>query len=377
MTISEQIKEYALEIGFCRAGITTADAFSEFITDLQARNDKYDFYINAPTRPLAGADPRSVMPSARSIITVAYDYAQNAFPEALLGKVGRLYQARCYLAPGDRANGARVALMRAFIKKLGMEIGEVRVPERLVAARAGIAKGGRNNFAYAEEIGSFIVLQSFVVDKELEPDAPTMEEGCPQGCSACMKACPTQAIYAPHKLDPYRCISFNQWKRMDGTPDNQNSFIPYDIREKMGGSVHGCDVCQEVCPRNRERIRGRLPEDPFLSMIAGDITYENLLAIEDGFYEARVRPIMYNYIREKKYFQRNAAIAMGNSGDEAYIPALAKAMRDPEPLVREYSAWALGRIGGAEARRTLEKSLAVEPADPVISEVKRALERTH
>jgi epoxyqueuosine reductase len=375
MTTARQIKEYALEIGFCRAGITTADAFPEFIADLQARSDKYDFYVNAPTRPLAGAAPRSVMPSARSIITVAYDYVQNAFPEALLKKVGRLYQARCYLAPPNTTNGARVALMRAFIEKLGMEIGAMRVPERPAAARAGIATVGRNNFAYAAGIGSFIVLTSFVVDKELEPDAPTMEEGCPPGCSACMKACPTQAIYAPHKLDPYRCIGFNQWKRVDGTPDNQTSFIPHDIREKMGGSMHGCDICQEVCPRNRERLNARLPEDPFLSMIAGDITYENLLEMKDGFYEARVRPIMYNYIRENKYFQRNAAIAMGNSGDRAYVPALARAMRDPEPLVREYSAWALGRIGGQAAKRVLEDSLREETAEPIISEIKRALER--
>lgn len=375
MSSTDQIKEYALEIGYCKVGITTAECFPEFIADLKAKSDTYAFYIDAPSQPLAGADPQSVMPSARSVITVAYDYAQNAFPEQLLNKVGRIYQARCYLAPADRTNGGRQALMKGFIEKMGLKIGNgIRIPERMAAARAGIATFGRNNFAYTEDVGSFIVLQSYVVDKELEYDTPTMEVECPEGCSACMRACPTQAIYAPLKLNPYRCIGFNQWKMVDGTPDNLTSFIPYEIREKMGGSIHGCDVCQEVCPRNRARMKAQLPPDAFLFRIAGDITYENLLAMTDAFYTTRVKPIMYNYIREKKYFQRNAAIAMGNSGDAAYVLHLAQAMEDAEPLVREYAAWALGRIGGAKAKQILENSLGKENAEPVKREIRRALD---
>jgi epoxyqueuosine reductase len=91
------------------------------------------------------------------------------------------------------------------------------------------------------------------------------------------------------------------------------------------------------------------------------------------FYRTRVQPLMYNYIREMKYFQRNSAIAMGNTGDPAFIPALEQAMRDPEELVRGYAAWALGKIGGPSSRQILESSLARETAESVINELKAAL----
>ena len=82
---------------------------------------------------------------------------------------------------------------------------------------------------------------------------------------------------------------------------------------------------------------------------------------------------MYNYIREKKYFQRNAAIALGNTGDPAFIPDLAEAMQDSEELVRGYAAWALGKIGGSQAKEILEASLAGETSESARREIEAAL----
>ena len=93
----------------------------------------------------------------------------------------------------------------------------------------------------------------------------------------------------------------------------------------------------------------------------------------DEFFAARVQPLMYNYIKERKYFQRNAAIALGNLGDPAFIPDLEIAMNSPEELVREYSAWALGRIGGRLARQVLEASSKRELCEAVKSEIEMAL----
>ena len=82
---------------------------------------------------------------------------------------------------------------------------------------------------------------------------------------------------------------------------------------------------------------------------------------------------MYNYIHEKKYFQRNAAIAIGNSREPEFIPDLAKAMEDIEGLVRGYAAWALGRIGGNRARKILESKLSGETDEFARSEIQSAL----
>lgn len=85
---------------------------------------------------------------------------------------------------------------------------------------------------------------------------------------------------------------------------------------------------------------------------------------------------MYNYIKDRKYFQRNAAIALGNLGDPAFIPDLEIAMNNPEDLVREYTAWALGRIGGRLAKQVLEVSSKRETSERVKKEIEKALAKT-
>lgn len=373
MSLTMDIKAYALDIGYNRVGMTSADPFSDHIREVQSRGAIYDFYVEDRRQFLKGAHPKLAMPSARSIISLAWDYSRTAFPESLVGKIGRIYQARCYNAPPDRINGARYGLMLDYLEQRGCKIGRgILVPERRAAARAGVATFGKNNFAYAKRTGSFILLSSIVVDKELEYDSPTYDIKCPENCTARMDACPTGAIYQPLKLDPRRCIAFNAWWTQDGRPC-VTSYIPPEIRAKMGTRVHGCDVCQEACPRNSARLKAKLPADPFLVRLAEDFSLRKMLEMPDPFFEQTVRPIMYNYINDKKYFQRNAAIALGNTGDPAKIPTLGRAMENAEDLVRGYAAWALGRIGGARARALLESRLKREDSSFVVSEIEAAL----
>lgn len=373
MSLTNEIKEFALDLGYSKVGITSAESFSEYIKELKSRNSMYDFYVEGPRNPLLGAEPKKLMPSAKSIICLVWDYAQKSFPESLIGKIGRIYQARCYDAPSHRINGARYQLMLEFLKKKGCQIGEgIVIPERWAAARAGVTTFGKNNFAYAEGIGSFIALSSIVIDVELEYDEPTVKVGCPDGCTACMKACPTQAIYEPLKLNPRKCIAFNAWSTQDGKP-GLTSYIPPEIREKMGTRVHGCDVCQEVCPRNQAKLKAQLPADEFLVKVSQDFSLAKMLNMTDEFYTTRIQPLMYNYIKERKYFQRNAAIALGNLGDPAFIPDLEIAMNDQEELVRAYAAWALGKIGGGQSKEILEANLICETSESVKKEIEMAL----
>jgi epoxyqueuosine reductase len=373
MSITQDIKEFALDLGFSRVGITTAEPFEPYAKAMAERSDMYAFYIGSPRQPLLNADPGKAFPAARSIISVAYDYTREAFPKSLLAMVARIYLARCYFTPEHRINGARHELMNAFLERQGCTVsrGVSWLPERSAAARAGVARIGKNTFASADGIGSFIVLGSFVVDAELEYDAPAPETGCPDDCRRCMDACPTGAIYQPHKLDPRRCIGYNQWFT-NGRP-GVSSFIPFELREKMGIGIHGCDACQEACPRNQRRLKMELPGNPYLEAIAKDFTLPKVLAPTEAFYQNRIQPIMYNYIREKRVFQRNAAIALGNLGDPQYVPQLSAALEDPEPMVRGHAAWALGRIGGAQARQALAAGLGRETSLEAREELEAAL----
>ncbi len=374
MSLSEDIKDFALDLGYSKAGITTADGFPDYVAELNSRHEMYAWYIESAFRPIEGAEPRSIMPSAKSIIALVYDGSKESFPEKLVGKIGRLYQLRLYLAPRHRINGARRQLMREFLERNGCEVApRLVVPERLAAARAGVVNYGKNTFAFADGAGSFILITAFVVDAELEYDEPTLEVKCPPKCTACIDACPTGALYEPLKMDPRCCIAFNTFMTQDGYPGGITSYIPPEIREKMGTWIHGCDICQEVCPRNQRRLKAKLPQNEFLVKVAQDFELTKLLNLSDEFYTKRVQPLMYNYIRGNKYFQRNAAIALGNMGDPAFIPDLAQAMQDAEGLVRGYAAWALGRIGGSQARQILEASLARETDEFAKKEIQAAL----
>ncbi len=374
MSLSEDIKDFGLDLGYSKVGITTADGFPTYVEELKARYEMYAWFIEGVFQPIKGADPKSIMPSAKSIIVAVYDCSKEAFPEKLVGKIGRHYQARCYLTPRDRINGARRQLMRQFLEKNGCEVAQrLVVPERLSAARAGIATYGKNTFTFADGIGSFILVTAFVVDAELDYDEPTMREECPPKCTACIDACPTGALYEPLKMDPRRCIAYNCFMAQDGFPAGTTSYVPPEIRDKMGSWIHGCDICQEVCPRNQKRLKAKLPPNEFLVKAAEDFELTKLLNLTDEFYARTVQPLMYNYIREKKYFQRNAAIALGNTGDPAYIPDLAQAMQDSEELVRSYAAWALGKIGGSQAKQVLEASLARETCQSAKNEIEAAL----
>jgi epoxyqueuosine reductase len=177
-------------------------------------------------------------------------------------------------------------------------------------------------------------------------------------------------------MDPRRCIGFNHWVTQDKihNPNGIGGHILPEIREKMGTWIHGCDICQEVCPRNKKRLNAKLPQNEFLAKLAQDFELTKVLNMTDEFYIRRVKPIMYNYVRHKTYFQRNAAIALGNTEDTTFIPDLDRAMQDPEALVRGYAAWALGRIGGRKAREVLEASLLRETDEHTLKEIQAALE---
>ena len=117
MSLTTDIKDFALDIGYNRVGVTSAERFSDHIDEVQSRGAIYDFYVEDPRQFLKGSQPKKAMPSAKSIISMAWDYSQKAFPDSLLGKIGRIYQARCYNAPPHRINGARYQLMLDFLEK--------------------------------------------------------------------------------------------------------------------------------------------------------------------------------------------------------------------------------------------------------------------
>lgn len=342
MTIEEKIKNYASDLGFCKVGITTVDDFPRAAEETRRR---------AYPKPLleqvvAGTHPRGIVPEARSIIVLAYDYSHIAFPAKLARHIGHAYLSRTFIPqPGSPARD-RLDAFEAFLEQEGIPFvpDRVQVNIRAAAQRAGVASYGRNNFSYVDGVGSFVTLYAYFVMIDLKPDDPAPDCACPPNCRACVDACPTHAMAAPFDLDAEKCIV---WNNAVSVRFSMGRDVPEDMRESVGEHVHGCDECQIACPRNRRALRNAKDADPLLEAIAAEFSLENLLHMPDGFFERCVKPIMYNYVsNDPAIFQRNAAIAMGNSGDVRFVPDLEGELDHPDEAVRKAVRWALEQIRG-------------------------------
>jgi epoxyqueuosine reductase len=147
-------------------------------------------------------------------------------------------------------------------------------------------------------------------------------------------ACPTGCILPNRTLDARRCLSYL-------TIENKHE-IPVDLRPQLGNRVFGCDICQQVCPWNRFT---NLEHDPVFnarnSLPNPDLITELALMPREFHRKFKDNPVLRC---KRRGYLRNVAVALGNSGDSAALPALEKAVQDNEPLIREHAVWALERI---------------------------------
>lgn len=331
--LTDRIKMKALELGFSHAGIIPCEDLPEYAAHVEALPSYDRFTKSNPTSFHAGCFPSRYFPQGRSIVCATLGVSGIDYPEKLRRFAGRIYLARSYTPLPESLAGRRVEALSQFMEGMGIGVyrGKIEYPARPACAKAGIISYGNNNFAYTEEDGSFIILYTWLVDAELEYETRPIANGCPPGCTRCIDACPTRAIEKPRQLNPMRCILLNNLM-----PE------PAVDTDLIGAHLHGCDICQEVCPRNHGVLTRAVRKDPFLEELAKRFDLERLLFLEDGFegddYLDMVRPIMYNYIRDPMIFRRNAAHAMGNSGDAHYLPALEKATEQFKGTIVEEAA---------------------------------------
>ncbi|MCB2226472.1 MAG: HEAT repeat domain-containing protein [Desulfarculaceae bacterium] len=351
MLRQDQIMDKARELGFADVGFTTAEPFAEQREILGQRQEEYAWAQAMNMDLVAGTDPAGALPGARSIIVLLEHYFKQAYPRQLEPFFGR-----CYL-DDDRVTkdglAQRMKAFRGFLRDNGVQSKfPPYLPQRPAAARAGLGDYGKNSLLYAKNCargGSWVLPLPLVVDLELTPGEPSMKVGCPDWCkNACLVACPTGALKGPRHIDPRRCVSYLTYFGQGLTP--------LELREPMGLYVYGCDRCQNVCPRNAPWLAANLEPNPRATAKADDFDLVKLLAMDVPYFQERIWPHMF-YMNAKNLWRwhMNVARVMGNTRDEAYVPNLIQALDDnPDERARAMAAWALGRIGGAGARRALE-----------------------
>ena len=366
------VKWYAMEMGFDLVGITSADPF---LGDEKTAIDRLNKGLmdGLPwfheKRIKRGVRPQQILPGARSIISLAMSYLSEDVPEKSVrfaGKVARYAMGKDY-------HGVIEKRLNSFVQGLSEHIGKdisskVYVDtgpmmDRAVAERSGIGWYGKNTNILTSTHGSWVFLGQVITDLDLDVDN-RIKKTC-GNCTLCIDQCPTGAIVAPYVLDNKRCISY--------LTIECRGPIPREFRSLMGDWVFGCDICQDVCPVNRKATATSEPAFQIGQYGFSSLDLIPLLRITDQEF---LEMFAGSPIRRARRvgLVRNVCIALGNIGDRSAVPALLEVLVNTEPLLRGHSAWALGKIGGEEAKVGLSQAVDLERDIWATEEMRLAIE---
>lgn len=242
------LKSTAKRLGFDFCGIAKAEFLEEEAPRLEEwlnRNyhGKMGYLANHFDKRL---DPRKLVDGAKTVVSLIYNY----YPEKQLPHQKEDIKIAKYAYGEDYHDVIRKKLTE-FLEVLREDIGEINgrsfvdsapVMERQWAQKAGLGWIGKNSLLLNREMGSFFFLAELIIDLEVTPDLPLAKDYCGT-CTACIDACPTDAIVHAGIVDASKCISYLTIELKEAIPD--------EFAGKMENWAFGCDVCQDVCPWNR------------------------------------------------------------------------------------------------------------------------------
>jgi epoxyqueuosine reductase len=356
--ITTLVKQAAREAGFELAGIAPVRDFAElnhFPDWIAAGHAGEMKYLEARDQggQLKRASLRSAAPWAHSVIVCAINYNTEHPYSTQVNDPERGWISR-YAWSGEDYHDAVMRRLRVVDARLQDGVAEQEpalatprytpalqtrcyvdtgpLVERVYAKYAGVGWIGKNTCILNQKLGSWLFLGVILTSLELEPDLPAPDR-CGT-CTRCIEACPTDALIAPYQLDSNKCISYLTIEKRGA--------IPEDMREGVGRHVFGCDICQDVCPWNRKAPATDAPEfQPREGLVNPALDWLAQISAEEFHEKFRGSPIRRT---KRTGLRRNAAIAMGNSGDKRFLPALKKLTADDDPVVADHAQWGLEKL---------------------------------
>ena len=381
-------RDEARALGFARVGFTPVAPVARhaLFCDWLARGFAADMrYLDEQADERR--DPRALLASARTIVTVALSYAHAEPAEIPADRLARGPRGRiARYARGDDYHAVMKNKLRALAATVARAAGRgvAFVPcvdtapllERELASASGLGFQAKNTMLIAPGLGSFVLLGELLTDLECAPGP--LDDATPRcgQCTRCLEACPTGAFVDAYTLDARRCISYL-------TIENPGA-IPRELRPLVGDHVFGCDVCQDVCPFNAADVQERRATGaPELAPRAGygRPRLTRLLAMGAAQFRKWQQSSALRRIHRAQLL-RNVAVALGNVGGVDELPALMHALGEPSPLVRAHVAWAIAQIaaraplpptGAAALSSLLEAALARETDPEARAELADAL----
>jgi epoxyqueuosine reductase len=285
------------------------------------------------------ADPRTLWPEAKTVVSLTLNYAPATDPLAILdqrerGAISVYAQGRDY----HDVMKTKLKLLGRFIwdnYQHGLKVFVDTAPlmEKPAAQAAGHGWQGKHTNLVSRDFGSWLFLGELLLSVELPCDAPETDH-CGQ-CHACLDICPTNAFPAPYRLDARRCISYLTIEH-EGPIDEA-------LRPLIGNRIYGCDDCLAACPWNKfAQTSQQMALAPRSELDAPALA--DLATLDDAAFRQKFAGTAIKRIGRDR-FVRNVAYALGNSGaPQTSLPAVERLMKDNSALVRDAAAWAKSRL---------------------------------
>ncbi|MDP7497769.1 MAG: tRNA epoxyqueuosine(34) reductase QueG, partial [Roseibacillus sp.] len=319
LVAKSKLQSIATRIGFddCRVApagrARHADEFLSWVARGKAGDMKW-----LERNPERRTDPREILPGARAVVCLALNYYPGPQEPNPAYHIARYSWNDDY---HDVIEGKLADLDLAMQEMGGMQryyVDTGPVLERDFASEAGLGWNGKSTIQIHRKLGSWFFLAELITTLPLPPDPP-QNDHCGK-CTACLDACPTNAIPRPHFVDAPRCISYL-------TIEHKGS-IPLELRSLIGNHLYGCDDCLNACPWNRfartsRDLRFHARKDVFQHEL------RDFLALTDEGFRHLFRKSPIKRIKRPR-FLRNVCVVLGNTGTRKDLPALRRACQDPD-----------------------------------------------
>ena len=361
MELKEYIVDRSKEIGIDIIGFTNMDQFKELGYALELRRKKQYETEFEEENIEKRISPKMILEAGRSIIVIAIPYYRNTEEKLDLdgkpkGKLSKSAIGLDYHIILKTKMEKLVEEIKKECEHLEYSIGVDTTPlvDRYLAKKSGVGWYGKNSNIINHSYGSFIFIGYIITNLEIEEDLESTVK-C-ENCDICIRSCPVGAIKPNNELDAKRCISYLTQTKNE---------INYNLRDKMGDSIYGCDICQMVCPKNDNIINNSKPILDSKKLL-NRIDIEELFQMSNREFKQKYGDMAFSW-RGKNIIKRNGIIAIGNLKRQADIKFLEQALTDKSSMIRKYVAWALLKIDKNIGLKILENHKVVEK-DPLVKE---------
>ena len=332
------IRDHALDLGFDVVRFTTADpdplnakALNKFLS--QGRQGDMAWLNNKDGRR---GNPLALMPEAKTIVVLGANYGPNIDKintQENIGKISIYARGRDY-HDVLKKKMKQLARWLSETQKCSVKVFVDTAPimEKPLAQRAGVGWQGKHTNLVSREFGSWLFLSEIFTTLDLPPDLAESDH-C-GSCDLCMKACPTDALAEPYRIEPRHCISY--------LTIEHSSYINPSLMDKMGNHIYGCDDCLAACPwtkyQSQTEIEALRPRPELVLPQLSDLAKLDDKDFRKFFSGSPIKRIGRNR------FIRNILIAVGNSGNKDLISIAISMKKDPSLLVSNTARWAIEKL---------------------------------